>query len=88
MPTGVPGSKVRRVIRRSSPELRQFRLDRMQNPDRDASHLRGACKFAHPTTLENTVRLGNTGYFCRLCRRKTSLESKHRIEAGKRAKDP
>ena len=70
MPTGVPGSKVRRVIRRSSPEIRRFRLERMQSPDRGASYLGRACKFAPPTILGNTTRFGNAGYFCRLRRRK------------------
>jgi hypothetical protein len=83
VPKGKPGSKDRSgPFRPSSQELRDFRLALLRDPDAGAEHLRGSCRRGHPVTLRNTVSLGRTGYRCRVCRQRTSLESLHRANAA------
>ena len=64
------------MYRVASRELRQFRVTRMAAPNAIASHLRGPCAASHPLTLENTVRIGRSGYRCRMCRRQLANASR------------
>jgi hypothetical protein len=68
-------SGARRQADRAGHEPSQSPLSR---PDGDHPS-RGACRYGHPNTTENTQRIGKAGYRCKECRRKIARESARKM---------